>query len=101
MVDNDKKRAIELFNTFENTNLPENTKVTLCNEEISKLLALRNDLAFIIEDRFIMACEHQRSYNKNMPLRILRYFVDILYTMALDRGSIYGTKLIKIPTPSP
>ena len=96
---NNEKRAIELFNLFESENLPENTKVVLCNEELSQLLALRNDLAFVIEDKFIIVSEHQSTLNKNMPLRILQYFTNILYTIALGEGSVYDPELIKLPTP--
>ena len=96
---NNEKRAIELFNLFENRNLPENTKVFLCGEKLSKLIALRNDLAFIVEDKFIVVCEHQSTINANMPLRILQYFTNILYTLALGKGSVYGTELIGLPTP--
>ena len=96
---NDEKNAIELFSFFENEDLPDNTKVVLCDDELSKVLALRNDLAFIINDTFIVVSEHQANWNQNMPLRILRYFVDILYTIALDRDSIYSNKLIELPTP--
>jgi len=96
---NDEKRALELFNLLENENLPDSTKVVLCDEEMSKILALRNDVAFIIEDRFIIVTEHQSTLSRNMPLRILRYFADILFAVALDKGSIYRKTLIKLPIP--
>jgi len=96
---NNEKRALELFNFFEKENVPENTKVILCNEVLSKLIALRNDLAFIIDDRFIIVSEHQSTLNENMPLRILQYFANVLYTIALDKDFIYSTKLIKLPAP--
>jgi hypothetical protein len=34
-----------------------------------------------------------------MPLRILQYFANVLYTIALDKDFIYSTKLIKLPAP--
>ena len=64
---NNEKRAVELFNLFEHKRLPEDTKVVLCNKKLSGLLAMRNDAAFIIEDRFIIVTEHQSTINKNMP----------------------------------
>lgn len=44
--------------------------------------------------------EHQSTYNPNMPLRGLIYFSH-LYQSYIEKceDSIFGSKLIKIPTP--
>jgi hypothetical protein len=34
-----------------------------------------------------------------MPLRILPYISDTIYTQIIDSDSLYGKKLVKIPTP--
>jgi hypothetical protein len=60
-------------------------------------LSVRNDAEFVI-DFELNIYEHQSTYNPNMPLRGLVYFVEKLDEFIKGRD-IYGHRLIKIPTP--
>ena len=91
-------RAIELVNALENTNYPMSVEAKLL--ELTDSLARRyNDSAIVIDDRLFVLTEHQSTINPNMPIRLLPNVTDILYSYYVDMKKIYGTKLVKIPTP--
>ena len=96
---NNKKAAIELCNAILGTNYPENTEIKLCTISPDSLLSRYNDVAICIRSQLIVICEHQSTLNINVPLRILPYISDTIYTQIIDFDSLYGNKLIKIPTP--
>jgi hypothetical protein len=60
---------------------------------------MKNDVSLLI-DSYLPLWEQQSSYNPNMPIRGLMYFGN-LYEAYIDRNNknIYGTTLIKLPTP--
>jgi hypothetical protein len=63
----------------------------------------RNDVAFLMEDRLVVLMEHQSTVCENMPVRLLIY-VGRIYEKWLNanekiRKAVYGTQLLKIPTP--
>lgn len=62
-------------------------------------MGMRNDTSFLISD-VLNVYEHQSSYNRNMPLRMLDYVSD-LYTGYIAKNKInrYRNTLIKLPTP--
>ena len=60
--------------------------------------ALKNDIAYLIGDKFIVLVEHQSTINQNMPLRCLLYIARE-YEKILDAKQRYARLLQKIPTP--
>lgn len=62
-------------------------------------MGMRNDTSFLISD-VLSVYEHQSSYNRNMPLRMLDYVSD-LYTGHIAKNKInrYRNTLIELPTP--
>ena len=60
---------------------------------------MKNDVSFLIGS-YLTLWEQQSSFNPNMPIRGFLYFSK-LYEGYIDcaSGSIYGTKMIKLPTP--
>ena len=58
---------------------------------------MKNDLSFLL-DMHLPLYEHQSSHNPNMPLRDLLYVASI-YSRLTQDANLYGTKLIKLPTP--
>ena len=93
----DEKRLIELYNAISNKNYPESAKVVHC--PTNPIMAMFNDLAFFIESKLIVVCEHQSTINPNMPIRLLFYIADLLRTYAINKDNIYRRELVKIPTP--
>lgn len=59
---------------------------------------IKNDVAFIIDDRFIILTEHQSTRSPNFPLRMLCY-LGKEYEKTSFSKDIFSTRLKKIPTP--
>jgi hypothetical protein len=97
MLLEEPENALEIYNALNGTDYrdPDMVQIIKLNKGIS--LSVRNDAEFII-DFDLNIYEHQSTYNPNMPLRGLVYFVDKLDDIIKSRD-IYGRRLIKIPTP--
>jgi len=93
----DDRRFLELYNAVDDKHFPDDTIVTPCPS--NSLLARFNDLAACIGSQLVVFFEHQSSISKNMPLRLLQYATDILYSQIVDMDKLYGSTQIIIPTP--
>ena len=93
----DKKRFIELYNAIANEHYSENAEIKPC--PTNPVMAMFNDLAFIVESKLIVMCEHQSTINPNMPLRFLFYISDVLRTYTLKKDNLYRRTLVQIPAP--
>ncbi|MEI3502479.1 MAG: hypothetical protein V8Q42_02025 [Anaerovoracaceae bacterium] len=58
----------------------------------------KNDLTFMIENRFIILIEMQSTVNPNMPLRFLVYIAKEFEKLFFSQ-QIYSSTLVSIPTP--
>jgi len=94
----EKTRAIELCNALVGTNYPPHANAIMCNLDES-LLRRYNDSAIAVENQLFVFSEHQSTINRNMPLRLLSYATDVLYTWFVKMNEIYKEKVYKIPTP--
>ena len=62
-------------------------------------LTVHNDASFVVSmDSVLNIYEHQSTYNPNMPLRELIYFVTIIKKL-IENRYLLSHKLVKIPTP--
>ena len=62
-------------------------------------LSIRNDASYIIDMNFSFY-EHQSTYNRNMTLRSMIYFVNALDDwLKENEHDLFGRKRIMIPTP--
>ena len=77
MLFSEPKNAIELFNALEGTDYGPETKVEFTTLEDAVYAGLKNDLGFIIDQRFLVLSEAQSTINNNMPLRQLEYIEDL------------------------
>lgn len=93
-----KEKLIELYNALEGESFGPETKVELTTLEDVLYIDRKNDLSFLIEDRFVILIEHQSTINPNLPLRDLIYIARTLEKM-MESLPIYGETLQKIPTP--
>lgn len=99
MLLEDKSRALELYNAMAGTDYEDPEVVEICTLEKGVSLTIKNDASFIINmDATLNIYEHQSTYNPNLPLRELIYFVTIIKDR-LDDRYMYSRKLVKIPTP--
>jgi len=94
----DGSRIIELCNAVTGSNYSADTKVKLHNLENS-LVRRYNDIAVAVEDELLVMIEHSTNVSPNMPLRLLSYTTDILYTWYVVVKELYKNKIFKIPTP--
>jgi len=94
----EKNNLLELYNAIENTNYGSDTDVWITTLEDALFMEQINDIAFVIEGKFVVMIEHQSSLNPNMPLRMLLYIARV-YEKIVDEDNLYGTKKITIPNP--
>ena len=94
----DIERLLSLYNALSGNNLPPDTPVKIVTLKDVLFKKRRNDIAFVIEDKFVILVEHQSTINENMPLRLLIY-VARLYEKLIENKAIYKMNLLKIPKP--
>ena len=86
-----------MYNAIARENYPDNIDMELCL--LYPVMAMFNDLAFIIGSKLIVMCEHQSTINLNMPLRFLFYTSDVLRVNVLSKDFLYKRAPVKIPAP--
>jgi len=94
----DKERLIETYNAIAGTNFPKTAHVEFKTLTNTLSRSQNNDIAFMLEDRFIILIEHQSTINDNMPLRLLLYIAEI-YKGLMPGDLLYRKKTMQIPTP--
>ena len=94
----DKEKIIELYNALEGTEYDESTMVEIKTLENVLYGLYKNDMAFVIDNKFVVLVEHQSTICNNMPLRMLLYLSRV-YERTVDIGTVYCMKQIKIPCP--
>ena len=94
-----KERAIELFNAIQGTNFPIDTPLQFYSQGDKSLTRRNNDLAFVVNNQLLAIKDQQSTINPNMPLRLLPFATDILYTWLADKKDLYKNALATIPTP--
>ncbi len=95
----DKENALSLYNALRGTAYadPEAIEITTLKDVL--YLSMKNDVAICFANEMSLF-EHQSSDNPNMPLRGLMYFGRLYGAwVANHRLDIYGSRLIKIPSP--
>lgn len=95
-------RLIEIYNSVNDTHLPEDTPIDIVHMPDNILCKDRiNDGAFVINDEIIVLLEQQSPVDENMPMRILLYISRLYekYIESVDHGATYKKKGIKLPTP--
>lgn len=93
----DGKEFLALYNAVADDHYPDDTDVTPCPN--NPILARFNDVAFRIGSQIVVFFEQQSSLSKNMPLRLLRYVTDVLYSQIVDMDKLYGSAQVMIPAP--
>ena len=94
-----KQNILDLYNALADKNYTNLDDLTYTTLEDAIYISVKNDVSFLIDGNMALF-EHQSTYNPNMPLRGLIYFSH-LYQSYIEKckDSIFGSKLIKIPTP--
>ena len=97
MIFRGKQELLSLYNAVHETHYTNPDDLEINTLENAIYMNMRNDVSFLIDSRMPLY-EQQSSNNRNMPLRQLMY-VSTLYAGITRNSNLYGTKLIRIPTP--
>ncbi len=95
---NNKAAIIDLYNALSGSDYPPDTYVKIVTLDNVIFGDRKNDLAFMIENRFIILIEMQSTVNPNMPLRFLVYIAKEFEKLFFSQ-QIYSSTLVSIPTP--
>ena len=94
----DKEKLIELYNALSGSDYSLDTELEIVTLDNSIFGDLKNDLAFVIDNKFIILVEHQSTVNPNMPLRMFIYLAQ-QYEKLCYSNEIYSSRRIYIPVP--
>ena len=94
-----KEWTLSLYNAVNGSNYEDASCIEFNTLKDVLFMGMRNDTSFIIAD-IMSVYEHQSSFNRNMPLRLLQYEGD-LYSGYITRNKLnkYGKALINLPIP--
>lgn len=94
-----RENIISLYNALNNTTYSSDTEFEITTLDDAIYIKMKNDVSLLI-DSYLPLWEQQSSYNPNMPIRGLMYFGQ-LYDAYIKQinANIYGSRLVKIPTP--
>lgn len=98
MLLENKNYALEVYNVLNHSNYtnPDDIEITYTNHGAK--VEIKNDASFLI-DGHTNYYEHQSTYNPNMPLRFLIYYVSDIMKIEEIMDDIYGREMIELPTP--
>lgn len=97
MLFKDRENLLSLYNALNQTCYTDVSGLEITTLENAVYMNYKNDVSFVFDFK-LMLYEHQSTVNPNMPLRDLFYVADILQKRTYDKD-LYGSKLIKIPSP--
>ena len=93
----DRENLLSLYNAVTGRNYTDANALDIVTLESAVYLGMKNDVAFLVDMRLYL-CEHQSTYNSNIPLRNLFYIASEYQVLVKDR-SLYSSVLIKLPAP--
>ena len=93
----DRENLLSLYNAVTGRNYTDANALDIVTLESAVYLGMKNDVAFLVDMRLYL-CEHQSTYNPNIPLRNLFYIASEYQVLVKDR-SLYSSVLIKLPAP--
>ena len=95
---NNEEKLIELYNALSGSNYAADTPVRIVTLDNVIFTGIKNDIAFVIEDRFIVLTEHQSTLSPNFPLRLFCYLARE-YEKLCYTDAVYSKRQVKIPRP--
>jgi predicted transposase/invertase (TIGR01784 family) len=90
---NDPKRALSLYNALTGSNYSPDTPIIVNTIQNTLTVGKFNDLSFVIDGKLVIIVEHQSTYDRNMPLRMMLYLSSIYERILEDNKALYGGKL--------
>jgi hypothetical protein len=94
-----KGNLLDLYNAINNTEYDDVSQLHIMTIDDCIYMGMKNDISLLI-DFWLSLYEQQSTWNPNIPVRGLFYFADMFEKyIALNKLNIYGSKLVKLPTP--
>lgn len=94
-----KHNILSLYNALNNSNYTNCDDIELTMIENAIYMKMKDDVSFLI-DSYLSLWEQQSTFNPNMPVRGLMYYGSLYNSYIEERGlNIYGSGLVKLPTP--
>lgn len=97
MLFSDRNELLKLYNAINGTSYDDPDLLQVNMLENAVYMSMQNDVSFIIDMRLNLY-EHQSTYSPNLPVRYLLYVADVYSDYTKDMN-LYGTKVVKLPTP--
>ena len=94
----DRKNLLSLYNAVTGRNYTDADALDIVTLESAVYLGMKNDVAFLVDTRLYL-CEHQSTYNPNIPLRNLFYIASEYQILVKDK-SLYSSVLLRLPAPT-
>jgi hypothetical protein len=94
----DERLILRLYSAITGRKYDENTPVVIKTLSDIFYRNLKNDLAFLLDDRLIIFFEHQSTENENIALRMF-FYAAAVYLELIDLKSLYREGRVKIPRP--
>ena len=95
---NDEKELLQLYNALTGKDYPEDTEIEIVTLDNAVFKEQKNDVAFVINRKFINLTEHQSTLSPNMPLRFLEYIAKEYRKLYFSKA-VYSETLVRLPTP--
>ena len=93
----DRKNLLSLYNAVTGRSYTDADALDIVTLESAVYLGMKNDVAFLVDTRLYL-CEHQSTYNPNIPLRNLFYIASEYQVLVKDK-SLYSSVLLRLPAP--
>lgn len=97
MLFEDRNNLLELYNAMSGKHYTDPELLEINTLENAIYMSIKNDLSFLIDGRLSLY-EHQSTCSPNLPLRFL-FYISHLYSKMTREENLYGTRMVKIPTP--
>lgn len=95
---NNEKELLKLYNALTGKNYSEETDIEIVTLDDAIFNGQKNDLAFIVNKKFINLTEHQSTLSPNMPLRFLEYIAKEYQKLYFSKA-VYSETPVDLPTP--
>jgi hypothetical protein len=90
---------MSLYNALNDTNYDDLDELEITTIDDCIYMGMKNDISLLI-DFWLSLYEQQSTWNPNTPVRGMLYFSSMYEKyIAVNKLNIYGSKLIKLPTP--
>lgn len=95
---NNEEELLDLYNAISGSNYPKGTPIQIVTLDNVIFNGIKNDIAFIIDYKFIILTEHQSTLSPNFALRQFCYLARE-YEKLYFSEMIYSKQQVKVPTP--